>query len=239
MAGHSHWKNIKRDKDSDAKKRSLAFSKMGRLISLLAKEGGGDIEKNPALRSAIEKAKEINLPKSNIEKAIKKGLGELNSFSLEEFVFEAYGPGGVALIACGITDNKNRSIADFKKLIGQYGGKVAKSGSVKWMFNQKGLILIKCGTEIDEIELMAIDLGAEEVQRKNDSLKIFVEIEKTGKIKKALEEKGFQVDSFPVWIPKSVVDVGEKEKEEVKKMLEDLESSEDIQKIYCNIKECQ
>ncbi len=136
MAGHSHYKNVKRTKDLEAKKRSLAFSKIAKEITLLVKEKGGDIEKNTALKSVIEKAKELNFPKENIEKAIKKGTGELKGETLESFVFEAYGPGNIALIIQGITDNKNRSIVEIRKILNDNDGKMVDVGAVKWMFQQ-------------------------------------------------------------------------------------------------------
>ncbi len=137
MAGHSHWKNIKRTKEAEAKKRSLSFAKIAKEISLLAKEKGGDLEKNSNLKSVVEKAKEMNFPKENIEKAIKRGTGELKGENLESFLFEAYGPGGIAIIIKGITDNKNRSLAEIRQILAENKSKLVDSRGVEWMFETK------------------------------------------------------------------------------------------------------
>lgn len=237
MAGHSHAKNVKRTKDADAKKRSLIFAKMGKNISLLAKQGGGDIEANPALRTMVEKAREMNVPKDNIEKAIKKGTGELEgSGNLEEFLFEAYGPGGIAVIAEGITDNKNRSLAEFKKILNDHGGKIAEPGAVKWLFDRKGLVVLECD-RCEEAELIAIESGAEDIERNDDLLKIITGPEETDKIKRTLESGGFKAESSLTWIPTAPIEIDEDDKGRADRMFEELDSNEDIQEIYSNMKE--
>ncbi len=237
MAGHSHAKNVKRTKDADAKKRSLAFAKMGRNISLLAKQGGGDINSNPALRTMVEKAREMNVPKDNIEKAIKKGIGELEgSGTLEEFLFEAYGPGGIAIIVEGITDNRNRSIAEFKKIMNRHNGKVAEPGSVKWMFERKGSVVLKCN-DCDEAELAAIEMGAEDIKRVDGTLEIVTGPEDTDRMKRGLESVGFKAVSSLEWTPSSPIAVGEDDRKKSEALFDDLDSNEDIQEIYSNIKE--
>ena len=237
MAGHSHAKNVKRTKDADAKKRSLIFAKMGKNISLLARQGGGGIESNPALRTMVEKAREMNVPKENIEKAIKKGVGELEeSDNLEEFIFEAYGPGGIAVIIEGITDNKNRILAEFKKILADHGGKMVETGSVKWLFQHKGSIVVECA-RCDEVELIAIESGAEDIRRANNILNIVTGVEEIDKMKRALESACFKVEASLKWIPSVPVEIGEKDKERADRMFEELESNEDIQGIYWNIKE--
>ncbi len=234
MAGHSHSKNVKRTKEADAKKRSLAFAKMGKQISFLVKRGGSDINSNPALRTMIEKSREINVPKENIEKAIKRGLGESEgSGTLEEFLFEGYGPGGIAILAEGITDNKNRSIAEFKKIISQHGGKVAEPGSVKWMFKRKGVVIAE-GNNYNEAESTSIEMGAEDIRRVGQTLEIIADPENTDRIKKGLEASGFKAESFLKWVPSLPVD-GDRKKAE--SLFQDLGSGEDIQEIYSNIKE--
>ena len=137
MSGHSHWKTIKRTKENEDKKRGIIFSKLAREISMAAQEKGKDLETNPKLRLVVEKAKQYNFPKSNIERAIKKGVGELPGENLEKVFFEAYGPAGIAIIIEGITDNKNRALAEIKQILNQYQGKLANSGSVKWLFEKK------------------------------------------------------------------------------------------------------
>ncbi len=236
MAGHSHAKNVKRTKDADAKKRSLSFAKMGKIISLLAKQGGGDSDSNPSLRSVIEKAREMNVPKNNIEKAIKKGVGDPEEGEqLEEFLFEAYGPGGAAILAEGITDNKNRTMAEFKKIVIRHEGKVAEMGSVKWMFKKRGIIFTNRNLNNNDLEMMAIDLGAEDIKKKGGEINIIVSPENTDKMKKALNDKGFEVESSLVWVPETAIIVDEKERAKINEMIEDLELEEDIQAIYSNI----
>ncbi len=237
MAGHSHAKNVKRTKEADAKKRSLSFAKMGKNISLLVKQGGGDIDSNPPLRSMVEKAREMNIPKENIEKAIKKGTGELEeSGNLEEFIFEAYGPGGIAVIAEGITDNRNRSIAEFKKILTNYDGKFAEPGSVKWMFQRKGLVAMECDKYV-EAELAAIELGAEDIKVNKDLMKIITEPENTEKVRKGLKDMGFKIESLLVWIPTTSVDIDDQNRKKAEKMFEELDMNEDVQNIYSNINE--
>ncbi|MDP2910252.1 MAG: YebC/PmpR family DNA-binding transcriptional regulator, partial [bacterium] len=163
MSGHSHFASIKHKKGKADEARGKAFSKMARVISIAAKEGGGSSESNYKLRMIIEQAKEINMPKENVERAIKKGTGELAGEKLESFVFEAYGPEGIALIIEGITDNKNRTLGDVKKILGQYNGKLAGEGSVKWLFERKETITINFqfptsnSQKKEELELLVID----------------------------------------------------------------------------------
>ncbi len=138
MSGHSHWHSIRHKKGSTDAKRGKVFSKISRLITIAAREKGGDPETNPRLRAAIEKAQQFNMPKENIERAIKKGAGQTGSESIEEFTYEAYGPGGIALIIEGITDNKNRTLSEIKQILNKFDGKLAEAGSVKYMFDKKG-----------------------------------------------------------------------------------------------------
>ena len=234
MAGHSHAKNVKRTKDADAKKRSLIFAKIGKNISLLAKQGG-EVEVNPALRTMVEKAREMNVPKDNIEKAIKKGTGEKGSVNLEEFLFEAYGPGGIALIVEGITDNKNRSLAEFKKILNSHGGRMAEPGSVKWLFNRKGLVVLNCD-RCEEAELLAIESGAEDIKKNDSLLKIITRPEETDKIKKVFDNRD-ATESSLIWLPTAPIEIDENDKKRAAKMFEELDSNEDIQEIYSNMKE--
>jgi len=237
MSGHSHWKNIKRDKDADAKKRSLAFSKMGKLISLLAKEGGGDIEKSPALRSTIEKAKEMNFPKEKIERAIKRGLGELESESLEKFTFEAYGPEGAAIIVEGVSDNIKRSISDFRSIVGNHGGKIAETGSVKWLFERAVAIEVEA-EETETIELLAIEAGALDFQYKENRFIIYFPTKDIGKVNELLRQKGFDVLlSSLVWVPKNKFEISEEGRKKNFNLFRALLDSEDIQDVFSNIKD--
>ena len=195
MSGHSHWSSIKRAKEATDQKRGKVFSKIARQISVVSREKGGDIETNASLRIVIDKAKKLNMPKENIERAIKRGSGEFGEGKLEEFIFEAYGPGGIAVIIEGITDNKNRALGEIKQILSKNGGKLASEGSVKWMFNQKGVILIENKGNKDELEMKAIEAGAEDIKWEDDNLIVYAKAEDLEKTKKNLENQGTEIES--------------------------------------------
>ena len=234
MSGHSHWSSIKRAKEATDQKRGKVFSKLARQISVVAREKGGDIDANASLRIAIDKAKKLNMPKENIERAIKRGTGESGEGRLEEFVFEAYGPGGIALIIEGITDNKNRALGEIKQILSKNGGKLASEGSVKWMFDQKGVILISDGDK-DDLEIKAIEAGAEDIKREDDHLVIYTKPEDLGKTKKSLETQGVEIESASLdWTAKEEVELKQKEKAE--NLFDLLDEEDDVQEIYSNLK---
>jgi YebC/PmpR family DNA-binding regulatory protein len=235
MSGHSHFASIKHKKGRADEARGKAFSKMARVIIIAAKDGG-DPESNAKLRLAIDQAKKINMPKDNIERAIKKGSGELEGEKMEEVTFEAYGPGGIAIIVEGITDNKNRTLGELKRILGQYNGKLAGEGSVKWMFERKGSILIEESQKPkEELELLAIEAGAEDIKWREGYLNIYTKIENLEEIKKILEEKGIEIESSSLdWVAKEELDV--KEKESCEKLFSALDEDDDIQDIYSNLK---
>jgi len=233
MSGHSHFSSIKHKKGRADEARGKAFSKMARVIIIAAKDGG-DPDSNSKLRLAIDQAKKINMPKDNIERAIKKGTGELASDKLESVTFEAYGPGGIAIIIEGITDNKNRTLGDIKKILNQYNGKLAGEGSVRWMFERKGSILIQ-GSNKEELELLAIEAGAEDIKWREEYLNIYTKIEDLEQVKKTLEEKGIEIESSSLdWVAKEEIDAPEKESCE--KLFNALDENDDIQDIYSNLK---
>lgn len=234
MAGHSHWKNTKRTREADAKKRASIFTKMGKVISLAVKDGGPNIDSNPSLRLAVEKARKSNMPKDNIERAIRKVSGETKGGTLESFIFEAYGPGGVAVIVEGITDNKNRSLSDFKTTINKYNGKFAESRSVKWMFEKRGLITIPLIGNIDDLEVELIELGADNYEIQDKEINIYTKPEELEKIKSQLKAP---IESASlIWIPLNSIEISEKEMATCDKMFEELDDNDDIQEIYSNIK---
>ena len=236
MSGHSHWKTVKRTKDADAKRRSLLFSKASKAISLAVKEKGSNIETNPSLRIAIEKAKEVHMPKENIEKAIKKGTGETKEGQLESFLFEAYGPGGTAFLAEGITDNKNRSLSEFKQIINKFNGKVAEPGSVKWMFEEKGLLIIPfLKNNKESIELSIIEANADNYQEQDQEFYVTVKKESLEKSKTFFEEKNIEIRSFSLsWVPANPIKVSQESQEACQKIFDALDENEDIQEIYSN-----
>jgi YebC/PmpR family DNA-binding regulatory protein len=240
MSGHSHWAGIKHDKGIADAKRGMAFSKLARMISIAAKKGKGP-STNSALRVAIEKAREINMPTENIERAIKRGTGELEGAKLEEVIFEAYGPGNTAIIIEGITDNKNRTLNEIKKILGQSGGKLAAAGSVQWLFERKGVITVSMVANQEKItkenlELKAIENGAEDINWKDDFLNIFTKTEILEKVKKSLEDQGLKIESASLdWTPKNLINTDEKNRLACQKLFEALDENEDIQEIYSNL----
>lgn len=249
MSGHSHFSTIKHKKEAEDQKRGRIFSKLSRVISVAAKIGE-DPETNPKLRQALDEAKRFNMPKENIERAIKKGTGEMQGEKLEEITYEAFGPGNIVLILEGITDNKNRALSEIKQILQKHGGKLAELGSIKWMFEKKGLInvRVKCaGHEADsqisnvknkeELELLAIDAGAEDVQIHNDLLNIYTKSEELEKVKNNLKNKQVTIESSSLeWIAKEKVQVLEKDKEKVQKLFEELDENDAIQNIFSNLK---
>ena len=237
MSGHSHWKTIKYKKGAADAKKGQAFSKLAREISMIAKEGGKDITFNAKLRMVIEKARVFNMPADNIERAIKKGTGELEGGTLESVLFEGYGPGGVAIIVEGITDNKNRTFNEIRQILTQNGGKFVGEGGVKWMFDRKGVIIVSHENK-EEAELAAIEAGADDVSRDQDFLDVYTKPEEIEKVKKALEEKGLKIESASIgWVAKENIAISETDKKACEKLFEALDGSDDVQEIYSNFKE--
>ena len=238
MSGHSHWHSIKYQKGvADAKKGKI-FSKVAREITIIAKEGGSNPDTNSSLRLAIERAKSINMPSDNIERAIKRGSGGLEGLKLESITVEAYGPGGIALIIEGITDNKNRALSEIKQILNQNNGKLAGEGSVRWLFERKSVIqALKEEANKEELEMKAIEAGAEDIYWHNEVLDIYAKIEKMEGIKKNLEKQGIKIKSASLdWIAKEEIIVREKEKEAAQKLFETLEEADSVQEIYSNLK---
>lgn len=241
MSGHSHWSSIKYQKGiADAKKGKI-FSKIARQISIAAKEKGGDPEGNSTLRIAIEKAKSFNMPKDNVERAIKKGTGELEGTKLESVVFEAYGPGGIAIIIEGITDNKNRTSHEIKQILSKHQGKLAQEGSVKWLFKKKGVLEIlhekNEDKKKDDLEMLVIEAGAEDIFWDNDVLDIYTKIEDLEKIKKNLENQEVEIESASLdWVAKETIELDQKKKDSIEKLFLALDENEAIQGIYSNLK---
>lgn len=238
MAGHSKWAQIKHKKaHADAKKGRL-FTKIVKEISVAARLGGGDPEGNPRLRLAIEKAKEVNMPSDNIKRAIMKGTGELPSVSYEEYSYEGYGPGGVAVLIEVLTDNKNRTVSELRYLMSKHGGSLGEAGCVAWMFEKKGYILVGKG-KVDEDTLMsvALDAGAEDMKNdpKEDNYEIITRPEDLNSIKTAIESAGIPVSLAEItMLPKSYITLDEKNSEQMMKLIEVLEDHDDVQNVYAN-----
>ena len=241
MSGHSHFSSIKHKKEITDKKRGQIFSKLSREISVVAKEGGGDPGTNTKLRLVIEKTKQWNLPKENIERAIKKGTGELEGTKLEPITIEAYGPGGIALIIEGIVDNKNRALSEIKQILFQNNGKLADTGSVKWMFERKGVISLRItnqyeSTDKEELELKVIEAGAEDIYWHNNEADIYTKMGDLEKVKKNLEDQGIKIESASLdWVAKENIQVEEKDRTAAQKLFETLDESDSVQEIYSNL----
>lgn len=238
MSGHSHFKTIKATKDANDAKRGKIFSKMGRVITIAAREKGGDIATNATLKAAIDRAREYNMPKENIERAIKKGTGELAGEVLEEVSIEGFGPGGISLIIEGITDNKNRTVGEIKGILGQFDGKMAGEGAVRWMFERKGFLEIdSAGKNSGEIEMAAIEAGADDVDIREGRVSIYTKPEDLEAVKKSLQEKQLTITSAALeWVPKEEVVLGDKDKEKVEKLFEALDDNDSVQDVFSNLK---
>jgi len=246
MSGHSHWSSIKHKKGRADEKRSKIFSKMSKIITVAAKDGG-DPNLNSKLALAIEKAKAFNMPADNIERAIKKGAGEVEIERLEELVYEGYGPAGTAVIIETITDNKNRTVNELKHIFSQFNAKFAESGAVKWMFERKGVISLSLDQKIfnevvesekkEKMELMAIEAGAEDISWDDNKIDIYVNVDDLKTIKDSLESKSLVVSEASLdWVPENCLEVSQADKEKIEKFFEALYENDDVQEIYSNFK---
>ena len=242
MSGHSHWAGIKHKKGLADAQRSSVFSKLAREISVEAKSGDNP-ETNYKLKAAIDKAHEFNMPRENIERAILRGAGKLPGAALEEFSVEAYGPGGIAIIAEGITDNKNRSLGEARMVLNKNNGKIVNEGAIRWMFDNKGYIVIDAKNQSPEnqskedLEMAAIEAGAENTSWDEDILEIYTKSEELGQIKKTIEAKGIKTEEVSLgWFPKEEVAVDEKIMAANQKLLEELEGGDDISRAFSNLK---
>ena len=236
MSGHSKWSTIKRKKGATDAKRGKLFTKVIKEIMVAARFGGGDINANPRLRAAVLAGKAENMPKDNIERAIKKGTGELEGVNYEELVYEGYGPGGVAMILEVLTDNKNRTVADVRHTFSKHNGSLGEGGCVSWMFEKKGLILLdKSGTDEDRLIEVALDAGALDVKNTDKEFEVTTDVGKFGEVKKVIEGAGFKPNFAEVtMVPQSTIRLTGKEAEQMLKLMEGLEDSEDVQKVYAN-----
>ena len=236
MSGHSKWSTIKRKKGAADAKRGAIFTRLSKDITLASREGGGDIEMNPTLRLAVKKAKNANMPSSNIEKAIKKGTGELPGIKYENYIYEGYGPSGVAIMMEVMTDNKNRTVPEIRHIMSKNGGNLGESGCVSWMFEKKGTIVVNYTDEINEEELieLTIELEAEDFSSEDDSFEIITTPDNFGEIIEILDKKGFDVEGDIGLVPINTIKISKDESNPIIKLLEILEDHEDIQKLYSN-----
>lgn len=241
MAGHSKWHNIQRRKGAQDKKRGKLFMHHAKQIYTAAKQGGGDSEMNPALRLAVEKAKADNMPNDNIERAIKKATGTLEGVTYEEMTYEGYGPSGIAVIVHVLTDNRNRTAAELRHAFSKNGGNLGTTGSVSFMFDRKGyLVILNENEEIDEDELTleAIEGGAEEIEYESGVFEIYSEVDDFEALKAHLIEAGYEVESSEITlIPQTYVSASKEDQESMLQLVEALEESEDVQDIHHNLEE--
>ena len=236
MSGHSHWATIKHKKAAVDIKRGKLWSKLARNIIVAAKSGGGDPKENLSLRYAIDKAKEANMPRDTIDKAIKKGTGELGGVNYEEVVYEGYGPAGVAIMCLALTDNRNRTAGEIRKAFDSRGGSLGASGCVSWMFKKMGVFTVDAAA-VEEEKLMevALEAGAEDVQKNDSVFEITSRPEDFETIKKALEEKQIPVQSSEIaQVPATYITLNQEIAKRVLELMEMLEDHEDVQNVYAN-----
>lgn len=237
MSGHSKWSTIKHKKGAADAKRGKIFSKLAKAITSAARQGGGNPDMNLKLQYAIDSAKSENMPKDNIERAILKGTGELNADSvLYECLYEGYGSNGVAVMAEILTDNKNRTAAEIRKIFERSGGNLGESGCVSWMFQKKGVITVDAG-EIEEDKLMTLvlDAGCDDLQVEDGKYEIDCETKDYNNIKKVLQGEGIKIESAEIsWIPSTSIDLDEAKGRKIISLMEKLENHDDVQNVYAN-----
>ena len=237
MAGHSKWKQIKHYKAATDAKRGAVFTKLIREITQAAKQGGGDPDGNPRLRTAIEAAKAASMPKDNIERAVKKGTGELEGVDYVEVTYEAYGPGGVAILIYALTDNATRTVADVRHKLSRGGGNMGSTNSVAWMFDKKGQLYVDAGPKISEDALLeaALEAGAEDFRGEDDQYVVTTDPASLHAVRTALEKKGFKIrESEIADLPRNSIHVEGDAARSLLKLLEELEELDDVQKVAAN-----
>ena len=236
MAGHSKWKQIKHYKAATDAKRGAKFTKLIREITMAAKQGGGDPAGNPRLRTAIDTAKSASMPKDNIERAVKKGTGELEGVDYVEVMYEGYGPGGVALMIQAVTDNPTRTVADVRHRLSRGGGNLGATNSVSWMFDRKGQLFVAAdGTDEDACLDAALESGAEDFRAEDDQYVVTTDPAMLHAVKGALEAKRILVSRAEIsWLPKNTVHIEGKTAESLMKLLEELEDIDDVQQVDAN-----
>jgi YebC/PmpR family DNA-binding regulatory protein len=236
MSGHSKWSTIKHKKGAADAKRGKIFTKVIKEITVAARIGGGDVDGNPRLRLAVQKAKEVNMPQENLIRAIKKGTGELEGVQYQEISYEGYGPGGVAIFMEVMTDNKNRTIGELRAVLDKNGGNMGENGCVAWIFEKKGIITIMT-SEKDEEELLELvmDAGGDDLQTVDDYYEITTTVESFESVRKAIENSGIKVQAAQLTrIPQNTVNVEEKNCKSLLRLMDMLEDHDDIQKLYSN-----
>ena len=234
MSGHSKWSTIKRKKGAVDAKKGAAFTRLSKDITLAAKDGGGDADMNPSLRLAIKKAKSSNMPMANIDRAVKKGTGDLPGVIYEDFLYEGYGPNGVAILIEVLSDNKNRTFPEIKSIMTKNGGNLGESGCVNWMFEKKGTIVISKESIKEEDLIDVFDMDIDDINQEEDSFEIILPPESFGALSKFFEEKNIDIDGQVSLVPKNTINVTQDEAVKIIKLLELIEDHEDVQKVHSN-----
>lgn len=237
MSGHSKWSTIKRKKGAADAKRGALFGKLSKAITIAAREGGGDPEMNPALALAVQKAKDANMPNDNIQRAIDKGTGAgADADTIERITYEGYAPGGVAVMVDVLTDNRNRTAADVRYIFSKNGGKLGTSGSVAYMFERKGVILVPSeGTDEDELMEVALEAGAEDVAEQESDFRVVTAPEDFHAVRAALDEAGIAYESAEVTMqPQNSVDLDAQTARQTLRLIDALEENDDVQEVYAN-----
>lgn len=236
MSGHNKWSTIKHKKGAADAKRGKLFSKLIKEITIAARFGGGDVEGNPRLRTAVLAARGANMPKDNIDRAIKRGTGEIEGVNYEEITYEGYGPGGVAVLVEAVTDNKNRTVAEIRHIFEKYSGNLGESGCVAWMFQKKGVLEIAAqGLTEDEVMEVALECGAQDVQNEGETFAIYSEPGDFEQVRAAVEEQGWKIENGEVtMIPQNTVKLEGKKAEQMLKMMDALDDNDDLQQVYAN-----
>lgn len=237
MSGHSKWSTIKHKKAATDARRGKLFTRLAREITIAAREGGGNLDTNFRLRLAVDRAKADNMPKDNIERAIKRGTGELKGEDLVEVMYEGYAPNGVALLVQVLTDNRNRTVADVRRVLTRQGGALAEAGAVAWQFARKGYIAIAPdGVDQEAVFEAAVEAGAEDVVFGDDLIEIYAELEDFQAVRQALEDAGIDFETAELaMVPKTTLQLAEKDTLQVMGVIEALEELDDVQQVYSNL----
>ena len=232
MSGHSKWSTIKHKKAAADAKRGKVFTQVAKEITIAAREGGGDPMSNTRLRLAMDKARAANMPKDNVERAVKRGTGEIEGLELIEAVYEGYAPHGIGLLIEVVTDNRNRAVADLRHTLNKYGGNMAEAGAVSWQFTRKGYINITQEVDQDELFMVAADAGADDIQF-GETVEIYVTLENFHPVRMALEEAGYEMEEASViYAADNPIELGPTEATQVLNFIEKLEDLDDVQNVY-------
>ena len=236
MSGHSKWANIKRQKGAADAKRGQLFTKLAREIIIAARQGGANLDSNFQLRLAVQKARDNNMPSDNIDRAIKRGSGDTEGAALTEAQFEGYGPSGIAVLVETLTDNRNRTVQDVRRLFTRHGGNLGETGCVSWLFESRGVITVESSdSDAEGIALQAIDAGAEDVKTENGYVEIYTQPQELEKVRKVIEEKEHVISAEVSLTPKTTVVLDENKAVQALHFLDELEALDDVQHVFSNI----